>query len=114
MHANLARVGVQTTHARRGLGASAAFYAVRWAPALRAAPAYRPAGRRPGRGAVGERCPVYELLVLFMAYTGLRAAEVQGLEVRDLAPTTGHGTMRRAVDYSGPRHAASRMGYRHA
>ena len=33
---------------------------------------------------VGERYEVYELLVLFMAYTGLRAAEVQGLEVRDL------------------------------
>ncbi|SRX95102.1 Phage integrase [Moorella thermoacetica ATCC] [Mycobacterium shimoidei] len=38
---------------------------------------------------VGERYPVYELLVLFMAYTGLRAAEVQGLEVRDLMLTTG-------------------------
>ena len=39
-------------------------------------------------GKVGERYPVYELLVLFMAYTGLRAAEVQGLEVRDLVLTT--------------------------
>lgn len=29
---------------------------------------------------VGERYEVYDLLVLFMAYTGLRAAEVQGLE----------------------------------
>ena len=38
---------------------------------------------------VGERYPVYELLVLFMAYTGLRAAEVQGLEVRDVTLTTG-------------------------
>ena len=38
---------------------------------------------------VGERYPVYELLALFMAYTGLRAAEVQGLEVRDLVLTTG-------------------------
>ena len=38
---------------------------------------------------VGERYPVYGLLVLFMAYTGLRAAEVQGLEVRDLVLTTG-------------------------
>jgi len=38
---------------------------------------------------VGERYEVYELLVLFMAYTGLRAAEVQGLEVRDLVLTTG-------------------------
>ena len=38
---------------------------------------------------VGERYPVYEVLVLFMAYTGLRAAEVQGLEVRDLVLTVG-------------------------
>ena len=38
---------------------------------------------------VGERYAVYELLVLFMAYTGLRAAEVQGLEVRDLVLTVG-------------------------
>ena len=48
--------------------------------------------------AVGERWPVYGLLVLFMAYTGLRAAEVQGLEVRDLTLTTGpDGTMRSSV-----------------
>jgi integrase len=47
---------------------------------------------------VGERYPVYELLVLFMAYTGLRAAEVQGLEVRDLTLTTGpDGTVRGSV-----------------
>ena len=47
---------------------------------------------------VGERYPVYELLVLFMAYTGLRAAEVQGLEVRDLTLTTGpDGTVRSSV-----------------
>ena len=32
---------------------------------------------------------MYGLLVLFMAYTGLRAAEVQGLELRDLTLTTG-------------------------
>ena len=38
---------------------------------------------------VGERYEVYGLLVLFMAYTGLRAAEVQGLEVRDVTLTTG-------------------------
>ncbi|NDJ91829.1 tyrosine-type recombinase/integrase [Mycolicibacter kumamotonensis] len=37
---------------------------------------------------VGERYSVYGLLVLFMAYTGLRAAEVQGLEVRDITLTT--------------------------
>lgn len=47
---------------------------------------------------VGERYPVYELLVLFIAYTGLRAAEVQGLEVRDLVVTTGpDGTTRGSV-----------------
>ena len=47
---------------------------------------------------VGERYAVYELLVLFMAYTGLRAAEVQGLEVRDLTLTTGpDGTVRSSV-----------------
>jgi integrase len=38
---------------------------------------------------VGETSPVYELLVLFMAYTGLRQAETQGLEVRDVTLTTG-------------------------
>jgi integrase len=37
----------------------------------------------------GERYEVYGLLVLFMAYTGLRAGEVQGLEVRDVILTTG-------------------------
>ena len=47
---------------------------------------------------VGERYPVYELLVLFMAYTGLRAAEVQGLEVRDVTLTTGpNGNTRGSV-----------------
>lgn len=47
---------------------------------------------------VGERYPVYELLVLFMAYTGLRAAEVQGPEVRDVVLTTGpDGTVRGSV-----------------
>ena len=38
---------------------------------------------------VGERYPVYELLTLFMAYTGLRAAEVSGLEVGDLVFAPG-------------------------
>lgn len=33
---------------------------------------------------VGERYPVYELLTLFAAYTGLRAEELAGLEVGDL------------------------------
>jgi integrase len=47
---------------------------------------------------VGERYPVYELLVLFMAYTGLRAAEVQGLEVRDVVlTTTSDGTTKGLV-----------------
>ena len=47
---------------------------------------------------VGERYPAYELLVLFMAYTGLRAAEVQGLEVRDVTLTTGpNGNTRGSV-----------------
>lgn len=39
---------------------------------------------------VGERShPAYGLMILFLAYTGLRRAEVQGLEVRDLMLTTG-------------------------
>jgi integrase len=47
---------------------------------------------------VSERYPVYELLVLFMAYTGLRAAEVQGLEVRDLTLVAGpDGTTKGSV-----------------
>jgi integrase len=47
---------------------------------------------------VGEQYPVYELLVLFMAYTGLRAAEVQGLEVRDLVLRTGpDGSVRGSI-----------------
>jgi hypothetical protein len=47
---------------------------------------------------VGEQYPVYELLVLFMAYTGLRAAEVQGLEVRDVTSTTGpDGSVRGSI-----------------
>lgn len=36
---------------------------------------------------VGERYPVYELLTLFAAYTGLRAEELAGLEVADLSFT---------------------------
>lgn len=39
--------------------------------------------------AIGERYPVYELATLFFAYTGVRSAEAAGLEVRDLAFTTG-------------------------
>ncbi|MEX3646539.1 tyrosine-type recombinase/integrase [Mycolicibacterium porcinum] len=33
---------------------------------------------------IGERYPVYELFTLFAAYTGLRAEELAGCEVRDL------------------------------
>jgi integrase len=38
---------------------------------------------------VGERYPVYELLTLFAAYTGLRAEELAGCEVGDLRLTPG-------------------------
>jgi integrase len=41
---------------------------------------------------IGERYPVYQLFTLFAAYTGLRAEELAGLEVGDLAfqpATTG-------------------------
>ena len=49
--------------------------------------------------AVGERAhPVYELLVLFLCYTGLRRAEAQGLELRDVTPTTApDGTVKGSV-----------------
>jgi integrase len=47
---------------------------------------------------VGELSdPVYELLVLLMCYTGLRRAEVQGLEVRDLTMTHGANGIRGSV-----------------
>ena len=51
---------------------------------------------------VGERYPVYELLTLFAAYTGLRAEEIAGCEVGDLiftpapAGTRAHIAVRRA------------------
>lgn len=38
---------------------------------------------------VGERYPVYEVLTLFAAYTGLRAEELAGLEIADLVLTPG-------------------------
>lgn len=38
---------------------------------------------------IGERYPVYELLTLFAAYTGLRAEELAGLEVGDLVFAPG-------------------------
>ena len=60
---------------------------------------------------VGERYAVYELLVLFMAYTGLRAAEAQGLEVRDLTLTTGPGgATRGSVRVQRIRHGAAANG----
>ena len=44
------------------------------------------AGNRPGRdGKSLPAYPVYALMVEFMAYTGLRASEVVGLEIRDLS-----------------------------
>lgn len=48
-------------------------------------------GEQVGRVAahVGERYPAYELMVLFLAYSGLRSAECSGLEISDLAFTTG-------------------------
>ncbi|MCK8646891.1 tyrosine-type recombinase/integrase [Mycobacterium colombiense] len=38
---------------------------------------------------IGERYPVYELMTLFAAYTGLRAEELAGCEVGDLVFTPG-------------------------
>ncbi|MFF1555306.1 tyrosine-type recombinase/integrase [Rhodococcus erythropolis] len=50
---------------------------------------------------VGNRYPVYELLVLFLAYTGLRSAECSGLEIRDLTFSEGpHGETRCQVQVS--------------
>lgn len=40
---------------------------------------------------VSERYPVYGLSVLFLAYTGVRAAEMAGLEVRDIILTAAPG-----------------------
>ncbi|WP_375481979.1 tyrosine-type recombinase/integrase [uncultured Mycobacterium sp.] len=40
-------------------------------------------------GSIGTRYPVYELLTLFAAYTGLRAEELAGLEVGDLVFAPG-------------------------
>lgn len=61
---------------------------------------------------VAERHPVYGLLVLFLAYTGLRRAEVQGLEVRDLLFTASlDGSMRCTVRIE--RTKASRKGEWH-
>ncbi len=49
---------------------------------------------------IGTRYPVYELLTLFAAYTGLRAEELAGLEVGDLvfAPGAGWRAVRASVN----------------
>jgi integrase len=48
------------------------------------------AGNRPGRdGKPLPAYPVYALMVEFMAYTGLRASEVVGLEICDLSFAPG-------------------------
>src|SRR6185312_1644483 len=47
---------------------------------------------------VGERYPVYELLTLFAAYTGLRAEELAGFEVCDLVFTPGGPAQRARSD----------------
>lgn len=43
---------------------------------------------------IGDRYPVYELLTLFVAYTGPRAEEVAGMEVRDLVFKPGPSGVR--------------------
>jgi integrase len=56
---------------------------------------------------IGKRYPVYELLTLFAAYTGLRAEEIAGCEVGDLmfthalAGTRAHIEVRRAKKRKG-------------
>jgi len=45
---------------------------------------------------IGTRYPVYELVTLFAAYTGLRAEELAGLEVQDLVFTPGPAGVPRA------------------
>lgn len=47
-------------------------------------------------GHIEERGPVYGLVILFLAYTGVRAAELAGLEVGDLTldPEARRGTVR--------------------
>lgn len=47
---------------------------------------------------VGERYPVYELLTLFAAYTGLRAEEIAGCEVGDLVFTAAPAGSRAHID----------------
>jgi integrase len=47
---------------------------------------------------IGNRYPVYELMTLFLAYTGLRAAECSGLEIGDLAFSPGVPALRASVN----------------
>ncbi len=51
---------------------------------------------------VGERYPIYGLLTLFLAYSGLRSAECSGLEVADLtfktSPSAGNSAVRCSVN----------------
>jgi integrase len=49
-------------------------------------------------GSVGERYPVYELLTLFAAYTGMRAEEIAGCEVGDLMFTAASAGTRAHID----------------
>src|SRR5271165_635694 len=47
---------------------------------------------------IGDRYPVYELLTLFGAYTGLRAEEIAGCEVGDLTFAPGPNTLKATVN----------------
>lgn len=55
--------------------------------------------------------PAYALMVEFMAYTGLRSAEVIGLEVGDLGLRTGPTLFGERASNQGPQ--GRRVGYRH-
>ena len=54
---------------------------------------------------IGTRYPVYELLTLFAAYTGLRAEELAGLEVGDLVFAPGPDWPRAQFMCAAPRSA---------
>lgn len=56
---------------------------------------------------IGTRYPVYELLALFVAYTGLRAEEIAGCEVGDLTFAPSVGGLRADI---GIRRAKKRIG----
>jgi integrase len=47
---------------------------------------------------IGTRYPVYELLTLFAAYTGLRAEELAGCEIGDLVFEPGANAVRASVN----------------